>query len=367
MKILFYINGIGGGGAERAMANLANGLSRKGHEIILVTSFPREQEYELSDNIKRYNLEPVPVARRQFIRKNVSRIIKLRKICKDGDCDAAISFMEGPNFRLILSTLKLRTRTIISLRSDPQKEYTNVMHKRVANFIYAIADACVFQTKEALDFFDEKLRRKGTIIFNPVADEFYGEWFSDGTGGIVSVGRLETTKNFELLIRSFSKIAKQFPEEKLTLYGEGSHREQLCTLISELGLEKRVLLAGTVKDIPERIRNAEIFVLSSDYEGMPNALMEAMAMGIPVIATDCPCGGPRALLENGKNGILVPVNNEKKMVRALITLLESQDRRMQFSINAKTRAESFRTDQICEDWQQLLNKVVYQSKKKDKR
>lgn len=354
MKILFYINEIGGGGAERVMANLANGFSQKGHEVVLVTSFPRENEYFLLETIKRYNLDEKATVRREIIRKNCRRIIKLRIICKKEKCDVAVSFMEGPNFRLIFSALFLNMKTVISLRSDPGKEYQNIFHKVTADFIYNLADACVFQTEEARSFFSVRLQNKSSIILNPVSGSFYKGKISEGTGGIVSVGRLEKTKNFELLIYSFTKIAGEFPNERLVIYGDGPHRQNLNYLITELKMEHKIKLAGKVENVAEKIENAKLFVLSSDYEGMPNALMEAMALGIPAIATDCPCGGPRVLFENEKSGKLVPVAQIKEMSEALRYLLKNPQKRQQLAQNAKKRAEDFRGEKICERWQELF-------------
>ena len=358
MKVLFYINGIGGGGAERAMANLANGLSAMGHEIILVTSFPREQEYALSGNIKRYNLESAPTVQRQLIHKNIRRIRKLRKICKDEDCDVAVSFMEGPNFRLIFSTLFLKIKTIVSERSDPRQNYSNFFHRKLVNFVYSFANACVFQTEEAKAFFDKKIKKKGYIIFNPVAEEFYREEQSKETEGIVGVGRLEISKNFELLISAFSKINKQYPKEKLLIYGEGKHRSELEQMIDRLHLSDQAMLLGRVDNISKKIKNAKIFVLSSDYEGMPNALMEAMALGIAPISTDCPCGGPNLLLGQGEFGILIEKGNEKQLADALLYLLKNEEIRKDYSKKAKERAKNFKVDIICDEWQKLFGRLV---------
>lgn len=363
MKILFYIDGIGGGGAERVVANLANGFTDRGQDVVLVTSFPREEEYFLLEKIKRYNLEERPPSTRELVRKNIRRIRRLRRICRIENCDVAVSFMEGPNFRLIFSTLFLRVKTIISLRSDPNREYAGFFHRKLANLVYSLADACVFQTEEAMDFFSKPVKRKGTVIYNPVSEEFYGDKPGARDGGIISVGRLEPTKNFELIIDSFSKILTRFPDEKLTIYGEGSSRNDLKEMISALGLEEKIFLPGGTEDISDKIRDAKIFILSSDYEGMPNSLMEAMASGIPVISTDCPCGGPKLLLEEGKNGMLVPVRDSNKMASALEALLADKEKRQYFSRQGRIRAEAFKIGKICDNWLRLFHLLM---PKKDK-
>lgn len=340
------------------MANLANGFIEKGEEVILVTSFPKSKEYTLSNRIKRYNLEEFQPLKRNFIKKNFGRIRKLRRICQNEKCEVAVSFLEGPNFRLIFSTLFLPIKTVISLRSDPKKEYSNFFHRLLANIVYSFSDACVFQTKEAKKFFGKQVKNKGVIILNPVADEFYQDQEIEYRRNIISVGRLEMTKNFELLINVFSKISKDYPQEHLIIYGEGSNRQQLEKQIRELNLSDRIHLPGSVDRVSEKIKNAKIFVLSSDYEGMPNALMEAMALGIPVIATDCPCGGPDILLDHGTYGKLVPINGVIELEKEIREFLNDNQKIIQYSEKGKKRAEEFKTELICAEWKNLFEQLI---------
>lgn len=361
MKILLYIDGIGGGGAERAMANLANGLIEKGEKVILVTSFPTQNEYALSSQIKRYNLEKFQPKNRMFIRKNLGRIQKLRRICQKEKCDIAVSFMEGPNFRLVFSTLFLPVKTIISLRSDPKIEYSNFVHRLIANFVYSLSNACVFQTEEAKNFWGKCVRKKGIIILNSVASEFYLDEEIEYRSNIVSVGRLEKTKNFELLINAFSKIAEDYPKEQLIIYGEGGYRNQLEQQIIKLKLSDRIQLPGRIGNVSEKIRDAKIFVLSSDYEGMPNSLMEAMALGIPAIATDCPCGGPDTLLEHGACGILIPVNGIHELEKEMRRLLDNRKEIDKYSKMERKKAEKFKIEIICSEWELLFKQLMNNS------
>lgn len=358
MKILFYIDALGGGGAERVIANLANGMSLKGQDIVLVTSFPLVSEYKILPGIKRYNLEKSCPVKRELVRKNIRRIKRLRTICKNEACNIAVSFMEGPSFRLIFSTLWLKTNTVISLRSDPTKCYSNVIHKWIAELIYARAKACVFQTEEAKNFFSQKIQMRSTIIFNPVADEFYKTEYKNEKKYIVSAGRLIKSKNFEMLISAFAAIAGQYPKEKLIIYGEGDNRSRLERLIAKSGLSDRIRLSGRTDDMAQKLQDAKIFVLPSLYEGMPNVLMEAMALGIPSIATDCPCGGPKLLLGNGNAGILVQNGNEQQMADAISALIEDQELRQRYSEKAVQRAKDFKCNKICEEWLELFLNIL---------
>ena len=358
MKLLFYIDGIGGGGAERVIANLANGFAQRGEKVVLVTSFPRKNEYEISGRVVRYNLEQEQPKARKFLRKNVRQVWRLRQICKKEKFDIAVSFMEGPNFRLIAATFFLKVKTIISLRSDPSHEYIQMFHKIIANTIYSLADACVFQTEDARKFFSTTIKKKSTIILNPIADPFFNEMQPTKEKKIVSVGRLDIVKNYKLLINAFSEIEKEYPDYKLVIYGDGEEKENLLSLISELHLEDKVSLPGRVCDVVQKLATASLFILSSEFEGLPNSLMEAMAMGLPVIATDCPCGGPRLLLQGGKCGILVPVDDRKSMIGAIKFYLDNKNEMEKYAMLARKRAEDFREENIYNTWDGLFRDLL---------
>lgn len=297
MKILFYINAIHDGGAERVMVNLAKYFSDTGYETILVTSFRDTWEYKIEGNVKRLTLEENEVKQGK-IKRNFSRIIKLRDILKKEKPDVAISFMAEPNFRLLVASLGLNVKTIVSVRNDPNKEYAGKIGKFVGKCLLPLADGCVFQTKEAQEWFPERLQRKSTIIFNAVKEEFFHIERKPVAGEIITCGRLEAQKNHKLLIDAFAEAIEEHPYARLKIYGEGSLRDVLQEQIDKLGLHDKAFLMGATNDVAKALQTADLFVLSSDYEGMPNALMEAMAAGVPCISTDCPCGGPRELFIN---------------------------------------------------------------------
>jgi glycosyltransferase involved in cell wall biosynthesis len=181
-------------------------------------------------------------------------------------------------------------------------------------YLYKKADGFVFQTEDAAKYFEGIIKCDSKIIPNPINPKFIKEPYKgEREKNIVTVGRLESQKNQKMLIEAFGKIESKYPEYSLLIYGDGSKKEELQDLIKEKGLENKVILKGKIDDVENVIDKAKMFVLSSDYEGMPNALMEAMALGLPCISTDCPCGGPRYLMENGKSGLLVPVGNSDAM------------------------------------------------------
>jgi glycosyltransferase involved in cell wall biosynthesis len=356
-KILFYINAIHYGGAEKVLVNLANEFAAIGYRTIVVTSFYDSPEYALSGKVKRYSLEQEE-QQQSFLRRNMLRIIRLRRICRKEKPDLVVSFMGEANFRAIIATLFLPMKTMISVRNDPDKEYGNRFLRLLAKVFFRLADGCVFQTEEARNWFPKGIRYKSKIILNQVDANFYKVNYTGERKHIVTVGRLEPQKNHKLLLRAFQKIANRYPEEKLLLYGEGTLYRELSDYINKLGLHNRVQLKGATMDIPNRIYSAKLFVLSSDYEGLPNAVMEAMALGIPVVSTDCPCGGPRLLIRNKETGILVPVKNAKAMARAMDMVLSDNALYEKLSCNARIRAKEFEPEAVFKEWKAYIDEVI---------
>lgn len=356
-KILFYINSICYGGAERVIVNLANMFSENGYKVILVTSFFEQEEYQLSGNVKRLSLE-TQKSFKSFIKRNLYRTKMIRKICKRERPEIVVSFMAEANFRAIISTRGLNIKTAISIRNDPVKEYPNWLFKLTAKLLYPMADGVIFQTTDAQKWFSKRIQSKSKIILNQVDQKFYDTNFVGERKNIVSVGRLEKQKNYELLIKAFNLIESKVPNEELLIYGNGTEKNQLSKLINDLGLNKRVKLMGTSLDIQEKIKNAKLFVLSSNYEGLPNVVMESMALGIPVISTDCPCGGPNMIINNGENGILVSVNNVKELANAMLSTLTKNELLDYLSKNEKEYAEKFKPNVIYKQWEEYLAKIA---------
>lgn len=352
MKIFLYINQVSDGGAERAMANLANQFAANSENVVFVTSFRCPVEYELSPNIKRYVLEER--TQKSRLLKNVARITKLRRIIKREKPDVAVSFMAEPNFRLLVASIGLPVKKIISVRSDPAKEYAGMIGKILARHLLPEADGCVFQTEDAKNWFSQKLQEKSVIIPNAVNSKFYTtQWRGDGDY-IVTLGRLTEVKNHRLMIDAFKTISCIYPKLQLKIYGQGELNSTLEEYINNNGMQDKVFLMGQTQEAEKVLQHAKCFVLSSDFEGMPNALMEAMAVGVPCVSTDCPCGGPRMLLEKGKNGILVPVGDKEKLADAIKLLLENSDLAQGLSHNARKSAEKYTADKICAVWKEYL-------------
>lgn len=352
-KIYLYINVLGGGGAERVIANLANTLAEDGCETTLITSFPVDKEYSIDKKVRRLLLEDHEF-RQSRLKRNVTRISKLRKICKEEKPDILISFMEEPNFRAILATRGLPVKTLVSVRNDPNKEYAGKIGQFVGKVLLPMADGCVFQTSDAQKWFPERLQKKSRIIYNAVKEEFYQVERTPVRGEIVTCGRLTEQKNHRLLIDAFAEVQKIYPFATLKIYGEGVLREKLQNQIESLNLNEKVFLMGATNDVAKALQTADLFVLSSDYEGMPNALMEAMAAGVPCISTDCPCGGPRELFGEDASDKLVPCNDSAQLAKAICKVLETTKDGM----TEKRHAETFKPDRVNQMWKDYVHDII---------
>lgn len=351
-RLMFYINTLGTGGAERVMTQLANRFSAEEYDVMLALSFPVAEEHFLAESVKKVYLEEEKLEQSRLIR-NITRIKKLRALCKDFRPDVLISFMAEPNFRAVMATIGLPIKNIISVRNDPNREYSGTIGRIVGKYLLPLADGCVFQTEQAKAWFPKRLQKKSTIIMNAVAELFFNVQ-RENPKDIVVIGRLSKQKNHEMLIRAFARIADKYPEENLQLYGKGDLEEELQRLISKLGLENRVALNGATDKVPLVLKHAGIFVLPSDYEGMPNALLEAMAAGVPSISTDCPCGGPAMLIRQEENGLLVPVGDVDALASAMERMLSDAAFAEKLGCTARKDAEAYRPEKVFKLWKQYV-------------
>ena len=354
-RILFYIDSLYRGGAQRVMANLITYFSAK-YSVILVNDFIPVQKsllYPIPDSVKRIYLRKS--IRGNHIIKNISRIFNLRKTIKKECPDVVLSFLGNPNKRMLLASFGLNCKKFVSVRNEPSHEYgKGKFDQWFANKLFSLADGIVFQTIEASNYFQKSIRDKSKIILNPISKSFYEAKRAVTDENVITVGRFETQKNHLLLLSAWKGIEKDFPEDKLILYGDGPLRKVYEDYILHNNLVDRVDLPGVVSDVPKILRKAKLFVLSSNFEGMPNALMEAMAVGVPVISTNCPCGGPKMLIETNEQGCLVPCNDVVALQKAMKELLLSKALRERNGLAAKERAKYFEEDVIYVQWEEFI-------------
>ena len=347
-------------GAQRVMANLITYFSQKGYEVVLVNDFIRDEKlphYEVPASVKRKylrkSIEGNPVL------KNIKRIFTLRKIIKQEKPDIVLSFLGRPNVRLLLSTIGIKCNKVVSVRNDPNREYgKGRLKKGITNRLFARAEGVVFQTEDAAKYFSKKVQEKSRIILNPVSGNMYVDEEDFERRDIITLGRLEPQKNHKLLIDAFYKIKDKYPDENLYIYGEGPLREETENYICELGLQNRVFLPGNIANVKEALSKAKVFVLSSDYEGLPNALMEAMATATPSVSTDCPCGGPKMLIQNNEQGLLVAIKDVEMMAASIEKMLTDENYRTKAGLEARKRAEEFRDETVYKQWEDYFLEIM---------
>lgn len=359
-RIALFISSLQKGGSERVMVNLAEYFHQKNYEVILVTQYQREVEYELMPGIRRVYSEPEDsLLQGGRIHNFYVRFQTLRNIWKAYKPDVILSFLGKNNLMAIITSAFLPSKVAVSVRGEPTMEYVGKPMQLLAKLLFTFADGIIMQTKQACEFLPSWVRKKTVVLSNPLNPLFLDrtcEGVKEDV--IVAAGRLDENKNHTMLIHGFAKITKEYPNMQLVIYGEGESRPQLEELIVEKKLQDKVKLPGSVSDISQRISRARIFALTSNTEGMPNSVMEAMALGVPVVSTDCPCGGPAELIEHGANGELVPVQDAYALAEAFRRILSDPAYENALGERAREITKTLHPDKVNQEWEQYLNQLL---------
>lgn len=346
-KILFVINQLGGGGAERVLTLLANKFSEE-NDVSILAIHNAKNKYEISKKINVVELDGCGESTFQIIKK-------IREIAKQIKPDTIVSFEYHMNMKVLLATFRMnKVRVIVSERNDPAQKGGKFGYKQLRNLLYKKADCLVCQTPDAKAYFPKKIQKKTVIIPNPIKDNLPQPWEGTRKRTIVNFCRLNSQKNLKLLIDAFEIVSKKYSEFKLLIYGDGELRDELQTYAINKGLDEKVELYHSVSDIHERIKDSYMFVSSSDFEGLSNSMLEAMTIGIPTVCTDCPCGGARMVIQNGVNGLLVPVKNCEKMVAAIERLIESPELAEALSLEGRKIRGLLSEDKIVAQWRKVI-------------
>lgn len=349
------------------MVNLAEYLYKKQYEVILVTQYKREDEYEISPQIKRVYSEPnEEKLRGNRIQNFLVRFQTLRNIWKTYQPDIILSFLGKNNLMAIATSKLLPSKVVVSVRGEPTMEYEGKVMQLLAKSMFAFADGVILQTKQCVNFFSKRVQRKSVILPNPLNEQFLGKQYAgERNKTIVAVGRVDENKNQKMLIQAYEEIMTEYPEYHLVIYGDGNRREQLLEYIKEKNLVEKVSMPGNVKDVASHIREAAVYVLTSNTEGMPNSLIEAMVLGLPVISTNCPCGGPETIIQDGVNGLLIPVGDIKALAEALKRILGNQEYASKLGENAAKLADELHPDKVNQQWEKYLTEVNKNGSKSD--
>ena len=342
-KIALFISSLQKGGSERVMVNLAEFFYRNHYDVLLVTQYKRQDEYEIMPEIKRVYSEPSQdQLQGNRLQNFMTRFRTLRRIWQEYKPDVILSFLGKNNLMAITTSRFLPVRTVVSVRGEPTMEYEGKLMQFLAKWLFRYADGVVLQTKMAMQFFPKRVRKKAVILPNPLNPLFVKNKYEGVREPlIVAVGRTDENKNHAMLIHAFARLASEYPNVK------------------EKELTDRISLPGTVTNVAEHIYKAQIFALTSNTEGMPNSLMEAMALGLPVVSTDCPCGGPATLIEDGVNGLLVPVGDAYALADAFRKILSDSQYAQKLGDNAYKIVEELNPDKVNGEWRKYLSHIAH--------
>lgn len=319
-KIAFILGSMGRGGAERVISILSNHYVEKNWETSICVLLRNDLEYDIHPKTKFFDFSGQTDSR---IKRIPHWLSSIRRFVVENNIDVIVSFAARINVLVMIACTGLKVRIVLSERNDPKFDGRGFLTRFCTSLLYPFADCIVFQTKRVQSYFGNSIRKKSRIIPNPI--EVFAKRNNPVKGKIVTVGSLKEQKNHEILIESMVEVAKRHPDVKLFIYGEGVLRPILEEVVKKNQLNEVVFLPGQKSNIHEVISDASFFVLSSDYEGLSNALLEAMVMGLPCISTDC--AGSDEYIRNGVNGLLIPVGNREKLTEAICQFLENDDLR----------------------------------------
>ncbi len=362
-KILFHLNCLEYGGAERVVSNLANQFVKEGYEVVVATEWQGEEEYELDARVKRIHVGlKESDEKRSRISKVLRRILYLRKCILQEKPDVTLAFARKAIYRALEATLFTKEKVIIAVRTNPTSSYNGKSAKILIPLLFPRAAGAVFQTVDQRDFFPASIRKKATLIWNPVHDKYINTTMPEKRSKtVVHSGRIVDFKNQDMLIRAFIKVHEKHPEYDLKLYGGDSFDgtwQILENTIKECNAEGYVKLMGNSLTLEKDLIDGAFFAFSSELEGLPNALLEAMVMGLPVVATDCPCGGPRTIIQDGVNGLLVPIKNPEALEKAMNRLIEEPEFAESLGHEAKKIAEKVNGPAIIDQWRKYIEKII---------
>lgn len=355
MRILFVIRDMITGGAGKQLALTANALAARGHEVSVYTYYGGPLQHRLDENVEYIAQTPVPANK---IAEYILSPIHIRKKIKEIKPDIAISWRCNAGCFTVLASLGLKVKTVFSERTDPYTETSFFL--KISSFICGFSDGGVFQLERVRQYY-KRLYDKSVVIHNPIDEKIKVQnpiCFSERKKMIVHVGRMMLPhKRQDVMLDAFDIFCQKFPEYTLHFFGEGRDFEEVKRMSAEKKLTERVVFHGAVSNIPEIIKEAKILVLTSDYEGIPNVILEAFAAGVPVVSTDCSPGGAKLLLGNNENGLLVPVGNAKKIAEKMQYIVENDAEAQSFISKAQTKLKEFEPEKIFAKWNAYLKGI----------
>lgn len=349
------------GGAERVIAMMANYWAAQGQTVTLVTLTADEQDFYTVDprvNRVRLGLLGDSPTMLHGLMNNIHRIFVLRRSLRASAPDVVISFLDQMNILTLIAAWGTKVPLVVSERIDPSVRPLSALWRLLRILTYPLASRVVVQTERAGKYFGRLVRRRLAVIPNPVMSHPGTKTLRVPRPCVMGIGRLEHQKGFDMLLRAFSYVSHLHPEWSLVLIGDGSLRGELQDLSRTLKLGEKVHFPGRVDVNEPLLKQADIFVMSSRFEGFPNALCEAMAAGCATISFDCP-SGPREIIVNGDDGILVPSEDVEALSVAMNRLMENEEERRRLAERATRVVLRFGVEEVMRMWARVIEKPTF--------
>ena len=340
-KIVFVVPDMAGGGTEKVITLLANEYVKRGIPVGILTYAGNEYAYSLDKRVERF-CAAMPSSGSLKVR--MERFKKMREYFKANKGCKIFSFSTIGTGFVVLSTLFMKRDMMVSERTDPQ----TCDHKLYRDFFYHFAHTLVCQTPDGIACFPKSLQKRAHVIGNPVSEDIVDVYEGQRKKEVVTVGRLQLVKNQKMLIEAFGIFHKEYQDYTLHFYGKGPLEGELKQQAEELGLQDKIIFHGFSNKVDEEIRESSMYVLSSNYEGVSNSMVEALALGIPAIATNCPIGGCKMYIKHGENGLLVPVGEVGALAEAMKQIASNPKLAETMSKNAVKVREEYSIQRIAD-------------------
>ena len=331
-KIMFSLSVLAGGGAERVVSVWASELAERGYDVSILLSGHVEQEYQISEKVRIYAVEAQHADYKKL--NTIQKISKRRGILKQEKPDYLISLLPHNQLLSLVAAIGLKIRRIECVRISPWNAAMarNILKKWLWKLCFFTAYKVILQVSDQASFFGKSIRKKAVVIPNPISEIYvknYKTDFSKEAQRFVAAGRISNQKNYPLMLQGFAKAVKEHADDaryaniRLDIYGaeDGGSIHDLQQRIQELDMEEHIFFRGKTSQLYKEYCASDVYLLSSDFEGLPNALIEAMASCLLCISTDCRTG-PRDLITQGENGYLVPVGDVDGFAKAVETAVE---------------------------------------------
>lgn len=391
-KVIFFIDSLAGGGAERVLSEIVQALLKQKKYDVSIVMLRRDQiAYKLKDSVSLYYLQDLRVT--SFYAKIVQKLFKCYKKLRQGlykplmikrgkydnhpkidetylffyasyampfrellkrnkDC-TAFGFLIRSNIAMLMAAKGTGVKTVFCERNNPIRPDMPQNIIRIRDRIYHRCTSAVFQTEEEMAYYT-RIKGKKVVIPNPLKENLPERFLGVRRHEIVNFCRLSPQKNIPLLIDAFEMLSEDYPDYTLRVYGEGPEKDNLKAYIIEKHLEDKAFIEEFASDIHERIKDAAMYVSTSDFEGLSNSMLEAMAIGLPTVCTDCDGGGARMMIEDHVNGLLVPKGDKQAVYHAMKEIVEDEVLSDRLSENAEKIKIKVSVDNIVKEWIKMI-------------